>query len=624
MSENEISQNFNTSAFEEANPIVIQLQEFGYDKIYSRRVLYYFHPEDIEDALNYMAIENGIIQHRFIPERNAINNICHICGENRNIHLNELNNSIDSESEKIKNEEKNNNNEVASGISVVVEANIKKIVNSECRFEKIRNEFLSGEAFDINLNNKKVKNKSFVNTDIVNLNLDGEIKECEICNELFTVNENNRLENCGHAFCLGCWYDYLSVMIKENKLSSIKCLNYDCKEKLSDDFTINLLRSNKSLIKKYKKYKLELEIMNDPNKKLCPYPNCDSYLELKNIRNKDVTCKNNHTYCFECLKKPHGNLPCDGNMDNSIIEYAMNNFVKKCPQCSIITEKNNGCNHITCTKCGYQWCWLCNEKYDLNHFDKSKCKGFQFFQPKNEYDIKLMMEGKINVSELSNSQRQIDDDFIINDNQIHRLHIRHHILRRMMGIEEMDDEDNYNRINCKNKACYVLFFIFFGNHFLILKGFDNIYNNFISIIILILLYIPFIFQFIFLNILSLLVMFISIGFRRFIVEFIHLENLYIKKIVLIIVNVLFATFFLCFSLWKRLIDDTLISNRYYIKFLLFFPCAIMSIIIYYPQRILINIIGIIITYIYKGSFSRLLHALEQNFERAFNFWLNQL
>ena len=83
-------------------------------------------------------------------------------------------------------------------------------------------------------------------------------------------------------------------------------------------------------------------------------------------------------------------------------------------------------------------------------------------------------------------------------------------------------------------------------------------------------------------------------------------------------------FFLCFSLWKRLIDDTLISNRYYIKFLLFFPCAIMSIIIYYPQRILINIIGIILTYIYKGSFSRLLRALGQNFERTFDFSINQL
>ena len=87
----------------ETNSIVVQLIELGYDKIYSRRVFYYLHPEDIEKALNYMDIENGIIQHRFIKDRNNSNNICYICGEEEKKHLKELNNEI------IKNI--NNNNE---------------------------------------------------------------------------------------------------------------------------------------------------------------------------------------------------------------------------------------------------------------------------------------------------------------------------------------------------------------------------------------------------------------------------------------------------------------------------------------------------------------------------------
>ena len=221
------------------------------------------------------------------------------------------------------------------------------------------------------------------------------------------------------------------MKINENQLPSIKCLNYECKEKLSDEFIINLLNFDFNLIRKYKKYKLELEIINDPNKKMCPYPNCNSYLELKQIRNKDVTCLNNHTYCFICLKKPHGKLPCNKDIDSEIREYAQNNFVKKCPKCSIITEKNSGCNHITCTKCQHQWCWLCNEKYTQKHYKEGKCKGFQFFQPKNDYDIKLVMEGKINSNELSNSQRQFDmqpfeeDDFP-RDRPLRGIHRHHH------------------------------------------------------------------------------------------------------------------------------------------------------------------------------------------------------
>ena len=189
--------------------------------------------------------------------------------------------------------------------------------------------------------------------------------------------------------CSNCWYYFLSINIKENKLPSLKCLNYNCKEKLSDKFNIRLLNSDIELIRKYKRYKLELEIIKDPNKKLCPYPNCDSYLELKQIRNKDVTCKRNHTFCFECLKKPHGKLPCKAKFDKSLKKYAKNNFVKKCPKCSIITEKNSGCNHITFTKCRHQWCWLCNQEYNTNHFRRESAEDSRTFSPKMNMKLNL-------------------------------------------------------------------------------------------------------------------------------------------------------------------------------------------------------------------------------------------
>ena len=74
MSNNEIRNSIFASRIAEVNPIVEQLIEFGYDNIYSRRVFYYLHPEDVEEALNYMAEENGIIQHRFVQDRRNISN----------------------------------------------------------------------------------------------------------------------------------------------------------------------------------------------------------------------------------------------------------------------------------------------------------------------------------------------------------------------------------------------------------------------------------------------------------------------------------------------------------------------------------------------------------------------
>ena len=60
MSINQNNKIINESINAELNPMVVQLQEFGYDNIYSRRVFYYLHPEDIDEYIafgGYLALE---------------------------------------------------------------------------------------------------------------------------------------------------------------------------------------------------------------------------------------------------------------------------------------------------------------------------------------------------------------------------------------------------------------------------------------------------------------------------------------------------------------------------------------------------------------------------------------
>ena len=204
----------------EINPIVIQLEEFGYSNIYSRRVFYYLHPEDLNEALNYMSIENNIIQHRFVKDRNPLNKLCYICGENEENHLKDFNN-INNNLEKIeednknkgtnsiqnndkKNEENNNNN----SIIIVHQNNNNNIKNNLDTNTNINNSISSLEYSNIkenkddkksnllvenSFNNNRVLISSFnENLDIVNNKnelITEEIKEeCQICNELFIVN----------------------------------------------------------------------------------------------------------------------------------------------------------------------------------------------------------------------------------------------------------------------------------------------------------------------------------------------------------------------------------------------------------------------------------------------------
>ena len=207
------------------NPIRTQLIEFGYNKIYSKRIIQYFHPNNIEEALDYFSENQGIIQHRFIKDRNANNSICYICGEKKEIHLDYI---PDKNPKIIK--------------SIGFKKNINYNNNSNNNEIIIRfNDFDDNNKKNIQKKKIKVTNEDL---DLTNQNI------CEICSEMFVYKKENTVPKCGHSFCNSCLYDFLSVQIQENKLSAIKCLDYYCKEKISDKFIINLLNNDNELIKK--------------------------------------------------------------------------------------------------------------------------------------------------------------------------------------------------------------------------------------------------------------------------------------------------------------------------------------------------------------------------------------
>lgn len=182
----------------------------------------------------------------------------------------------------------------------------------------------------------------------------------------------------------------------------MKCLNFECDNNLSEKFIFQILEKNQKLIEKYKKYKLRLEILNDPNKKFCPHPGCEEYVERPKNDIKEVKCKKGHQFCYQCLSKVHsGN--CDLQLEKDFKVWKKGKIIKQCPKCKIWTEKNEGCNHMTCVECQYQWCWLCNGEYSSTHYYNGKCKGLQFYKPKTEEDIKITLE--------KNQNNNINNDY---------------------------------------------------------------------------------------------------------------------------------------------------------------------------------------------------------------------
>ena len=264
----------------------------------------------------------------------------------------------------------------------------------------------------INIENSISKKRNYLSKSVLMNEIsirETEKRICQICDEEYIKSNQTQLDNCLHSFCKNCWLNYLKISIKDKKQIKMKCMDHLCEEILPEEFIYSIIKNNRNLIYQYNENKIREEILNNPNKKFCPYPNCNSYMKREK-HEKNVKCGNGHLSCFYCLKKPHEGK-CIKELDEKMEEYAKKKFIKKCPNCGCWTEKNEGCNHITCIECNFQWCWLCNQQYTSDHYSIGKCKGFQFFKPKNEEEIQLAFQGKIQLRDDERMDFSIIDDF---------------------------------------------------------------------------------------------------------------------------------------------------------------------------------------------------------------------
>ena len=368
---------------------IMLLEDMGYEKKMINKVYILLQPENMERAIDYMTEIDGIYQHDFFESNNNSKdkNVCFICKRPRRYHINYVENSLLED-----NDDKN-----------------------------------LLEEDDLLIDNKKERNSISLKIDGVEIN-----NTCNVCYE--DIEKEDIKFNylpCGHICCTQCWTNYLKTLITEAKVETIKCVEYKCKEEISEDFILRHIENDKKLVEKYNRFKKRASIFKDPNKKQCPEPDCESFLQ-KNQNQKYVKCENGHEFCFVCLRKPHGLTSCDEFMENEFLTWKKSKRVKRCPRCKIFTEKNEGCNHMTCTSCKYQWCWLCEGVYTYGHYDSGKCKGFQFTKADNLEEARnIDGNGDYNDDE----DNLLDDDYIppipnrnlINNNN--RNNVRRNIFR---------------------------------------------------------------------------------------------------------------------------------------------------------------------------------------------------
>ena len=256
---------------------------------------------------------------------------------------------------------------------------------------------------------KKNKNKNKAQT---------KSTKCEICLEKFDNENNNtfiKLKLCGHKFCIDCLKMQISNSLQVTSANSIpiKCIKCNTIITNKDIFELiipNTPEYNFIIDKLITIYMLKNSNENKNTKYFwCPNKkeNCNYIYtsKIKDMGETVMTCPNcDCRICLLCndildLFTPH-NKDCQSKLYAQLSDknrkWMLKNS-KDCPMCHTVYEKNQGCNHMTCTVCRppTHFCYLCgnilNNSNPLRHFnDKdSKCnnKLWDDESKNNENDI---------------------------------------------------------------------------------------------------------------------------------------------------------------------------------------------------------------------------------------------
>lgn len=201
--------------------------------------------------------------------------------------------------------------------------------------------------------------------------------DCEVCYETFWTSELTYLR-CNHNFCNDCWNNFLrSKIVDEGMAEAITCPGFKCKILVGDEKVMGLLKEVE-VICKYQQFITDSFVKCHKLIKWCPSPGCINAVQVSSIESRAVSCKLKHSFCFSCLEENHEPVKCEmlqmwrkNSREEAENAKWLSKNAKPCPRCSANIEKNGGCNHMTCRKCGQHFCWMClspNCNYSCNRF----------------------------------------------------------------------------------------------------------------------------------------------------------------------------------------------------------------------------------------------------------------
>ncbi|KAJ4903383.1 putative E3 ubiquitin-protein ligase ARI10 [Raphanus sativus] len=191
--------------------------------------------------------------------------------------------------------------------------------------------------------------------------------ECGICFDLYLQKEIATV-SCGHPYCKTCWTGYITSKINDGPgCLTVQCPEPSCSAVVGQDM-INSLITKEEDKEKFYRYFLRSYVESSRKKvKWCPSPGCEYAVDFGGeSENYDVSCLCSYDFCWNCCEEAHRPVDCGtvakwifkNNDESENTTWILAN-TKPCPNCKRQIEKNQGCNHMSCSICKHQFCWAC-------------------------------------------------------------------------------------------------------------------------------------------------------------------------------------------------------------------------------------------------------------------------
>ncbi|CAG12913.1 unnamed protein product, partial [Tetraodon nigroviridis] len=201
---------------------------------------------------------------------------------------------------------------------------------------------------------------------------------CGICMSSISVFEEPVDMPCSHDFCRGCWEGFLNLKIQEGEAHNIFCPAFDCYQLVPVEVIESVV--SREMDKRY----LQFDIKARRECKGEAHEPCDC--EIWKLWLQKVTE----------MKPEELAGVSEAYEDAANCLWLLSNS-KPCANCKSPIQKNEGCNHMQCAKCKYDFCWICLEEWKKHSSSTGgyyRCTRYEVIQQVEEQSKEMTEEAE--------------------------------------------------------------------------------------------------------------------------------------------------------------------------------------------------------------------------------------